>query len=603
MREITVAGLKGYESRKKRAEENGTDLHRSGAATLVSRNRKKLTGKNDWYKSRKPNQEQVKGEEEKRGAEGRRKKGETRAIEGKQNPTTVIFVPRTPEGELAKRIRAAEQDLQKFCSSKVKIVEETGNMAKSLVHKANHWAGDDCGRDDCMVCVNGDEKKGDCRRRNNTYLTECRTCLERGEKVRYIGETARSCYERGLEHQRDARGEKEESHVHSHWIERHQGEGETSDQLFRMRIVQGHRAALTRQIQEAVMIANHQGGELLNSKQEYNRCIIPRLAVMVGTRERNTGEDAHLVEKNLVELEESTRTRKREKDAQGQPNNKRRRRWRKEEKETREARQETEHPEARVRYAKRRRLLSSGRQDTIKKWITIKSTEKEKKNERRESTRETREDKDTSREAKLRSQNNKPRGEFKSILEMFRKQEKETKIRTKSETKPSVELDRQLENKIESPNPVQIKTKPRTRLKEAKITKKSQSMTPGNPVIIKNVRNFQNAKKTIPRGEKESPFKQKSEKMKKVADIRTFFESSACKSKENSSQKSSKNVSSGRQLLLAQTAKTYTSKAGRPPSHWRLLCDKNAQGGSSQTSSQENNRLGKPSEKETTTFK
>ena len=61
-----------------------------------------------------------------------------------------------------------------------------------------------------------------------------------------------------------------------------------------------------------------------------------------------------------------------------------------------------------------------------------------------------------------------------------------------------------------------------------------------------------------------------------------IFESrdSACKSKENQSQKSSKNVSSERQLLQAQTAKTYTSKAGRPPSHWRLLCDKNAQGGS-----------------------
>ena len=92
------------------------------------------------------------------------------------------------------------------------------------------------------------------------------------------------------------------------------------------------------------MIANHQGGELLNSKQEYNRCIIPRLAVMVGTRERNAREDTHVLEKDLIELEESTKTRKREKDTQGQPNYKRRRRWKREERETREAKQEKEHP-------------------------------------------------------------------------------------------------------------------------------------------------------------------------------------------------------------------------------------------------------------------
>ena len=122
------------------------------------------------------------------------------------------------------------------------------------------------------------------------YLTECKRCKEKGKVVRYIGESARTCYERGLEHQRDAVAEKENSHIHNHRVEHHP-ENDTGEKLFGMKVIQCHRSALTRQIQEAVLIANSQE-ELLNSKLEYNRCIIPRLAVMVGTKRYRPGEVA-----------------------------------------------------------------------------------------------------------------------------------------------------------------------------------------------------------------------------------------------------------------------------------------------------------------------
>ena len=69
--------------------------------------------------------------------------------------------------------------MQKVGKTKVKIVEETGDMAKSLVHKANQWAGENCRREKCLVCKDGG-KNGDCRRRNVTYLTWCRICKEKG---------------------------------------------------------------------------------------------------------------------------------------------------------------------------------------------------------------------------------------------------------------------------------------------------------------------------------------------------------------------------------------------------------------------------------------
>ena len=239
------------------------------------------------------------------------------------------------------------------------------------------------------------------------------------------------------------------------------------------------------------------------------------------------------------------------------------------------------------RYAKRRRLLSTGRQETITKWITSKSTEEEK--EKRESTKEARrEEKEILKEVRMRSKTTKPQGEFKDILEMFRRQEK--KIRKKSETKPIIELQTKIpEKKIDLPIPVQTQAKPRTRL-EAKINRESQSKTPGTPARSKNFKKSKSAKKPISRGETESPLKQKNEKMRKFADIRTFFESknSACNSKSKPrgpqfQQKVTPNLPiTQKPLLLVNTAETYTSNAGRPPSHWRLL------GGSSRTISEEN---------------
>ena len=116
------------------------EIHRDGAATLGSRHKKKLTAKTSWYKSsRKKNDE--KPERRDTGRAGVARTKGRRA--GDNKPTTaVIFVPRTPRGELATLLREAETELQKFCKSKVKIVEETGDTAKSLIHKANPWAGE-----------------------------------------------------------------------------------------------------------------------------------------------------------------------------------------------------------------------------------------------------------------------------------------------------------------------------------------------------------------------------------------------------------------------------------------------------------------------------
>merc|ERR1712130_717996 len=135
------------------------------------------------------------------------------------------------------------------------------------------------------------------------YETWCLTCekkekekieemeLDEEEKLRllrkvrlhkYVGETSRSLYERGLEHLRDLNELKQESHMLKHYFDHHPEE-ELEKMEFGAKIIKAARTAFNRQVGESVYIqenaANH---AILNSKSEYNRCALPRLTTKMG---------------------------------------------------------------------------------------------------------------------------------------------------------------------------------------------------------------------------------------------------------------------------------------------------------------------------------
>ena len=99
-------------------------------------------------------------------------------------PVTVLFCPRTPNGELAIRLRKAEMEIEVITGDKIKIVERAGIMIKNILVKSNPWAGSPCGRPDCLVCPQ--ENAGNCRKRNCTYKTECITCKEKKRQGKCI---------------------------------------------------------------------------------------------------------------------------------------------------------------------------------------------------------------------------------------------------------------------------------------------------------------------------------------------------------------------------------------------------------------------------------
>ena len=226
----------------------------------------------------------------------------------------VMFVPYTKHSELALRLRESEEKMEEMTGYRIKIVEKGGTKLVDILHKANPWAGEDCTRPGCLLCESrkeeGRKDRQDCKKRNLVYEISCRTCKERGEKELekkyekegkkkideekrkltkyiYIGETNRSAYERGLEHQADVTSCKTSSHMLRHLLDMHEEEEETwSDIKFSMRILKSTRTAFERQILESVLIQRERKHHnILNAKAEYNRCALPRLTAKLGEKD------------------------------------------------------------------------------------------------------------------------------------------------------------------------------------------------------------------------------------------------------------------------------------------------------------------------------
>ena len=109
---------------------------------------------------------------------------------------------------------------------KVKVVERNGDQLAGILTSPNPWGEDRCERQDGLSCKNSCSETGKCRDRNIVYQTTCKLCKVRGETVSYVGETARSLYERCREHLRDSLSNKTKSHMREHYAEKHEEETE-----------------------------------------------------------------------------------------------------------------------------------------------------------------------------------------------------------------------------------------------------------------------------------------------------------------------------------------------------------------------------------------
>ena len=289
---------------------------------------------------------------------------------------TVIFIQHTKHSRLASRIREKLSELEKIGKIKVKIVERNGVKLVDLLHKSNIWGEENCMREDCWNCSeeNVGGKMGACYKKNIVYETYCITCQENEEKeekekrekekkereeeeesrkngavpssdgdkvyemidsrnvkveiekgdienkmekkkeykVKYVGESSRSLYERLCEHREDFDRLLEKSHKLKHYILAHR-DIPREKMKFGIRIRKQYKKAFERQIGEAISIEKEteKGTILLNSKSEFNRCSVPRL--IMGTYKDNL-EEIKKEEDEKKKIKEEVRKLKKRKD-------------------------------------------------------------------------------------------------------------------------------------------------------------------------------------------------------------------------------------------------------------------------------------------------
>ena len=170
-----------------------TDRNRSGVSTLLHRRAKKLSGKYSWFadKSRDEDKKTSLESQEKPRVHKRTSSppGEKRIYE------TVMFIPLTRNASLKKRLTAMEEGLNQ--PTKVRYVEDMGTTVGDTIVCKNPWSSQGCGRPNCLPCGT---KKGRCMRQGIICTLECLECKEGGQKVQYIGESARTGWDRGRIH-------------------------------------------------------------------------------------------------------------------------------------------------------------------------------------------------------------------------------------------------------------------------------------------------------------------------------------------------------------------------------------------------------------------
>ena len=212
-----------YDKKVKDAENGVRPLNRPTGYEIVKRKKEKKNKKKTWYT--------------------------------KGGYIAPIIVPATPGGKLAKMLKEVAES-ENDAGIKFKVVEKGGPSVEKLLQKPNPTSSDECGKDDCRMCVEGGKL---CHKPNIAYKYECNL-----DGAQYIGESSRNFYSRDKEHNENYKKQKPDSFLNNHQIEKHNGE----EADFNFKVLKSFKDPLSRQIFEGVHI-RRATGEVLNSKLEY----------------------------------------------------------------------------------------------------------------------------------------------------------------------------------------------------------------------------------------------------------------------------------------------------------------------------------------------
>ena len=227
------SALNAYDIIKEKHEKGIEPMYRPKGWKKVEREKKKKEKKRTWFR-------------------GKNRKKES-----------VIFLPATPGSILRRRYK----EIIDRAGVSIAVVEVPGSSIKKRVQRSDPFREKKCRKEEsCMVCSS--DGVGRCREEGVTYEVVC----ECG--ARYIGESSRNAFSRGLEHRAALLKGDVNSPLVAHCIEAHGGRMTK----FTMNVTGRFRGDPTkRQISESIYI--EKTDNILNRKDEWRQLNLPRSEV------------------------------------------------------------------------------------------------------------------------------------------------------------------------------------------------------------------------------------------------------------------------------------------------------------------------------------
>ena len=241
-------------------EKGEVKRNRLGADTKISRRYRRLFGNQEWFQQKKKtllsNRQQT-----------LKPQGSKPNEKEDKSPDNVLFIPSTKQGALKTKLTEMERRMN--FPDKIRYVETVGQTVGAMLVRQDPWTFP-CDRDRCMTCQ---ETPGRCMKKGIVYQISCTKCLETGRHTVYFGESSRTSYDRGLEHQKLLQDHSPESPLYEH----HQEDHPDMEPDFRMKVLGVFKRPLQRQTKEGQLIADFKGGNLLNRKGEWGQNLPPQI--------------------------------------------------------------------------------------------------------------------------------------------------------------------------------------------------------------------------------------------------------------------------------------------------------------------------------------